>query len=817
MLRTIKHIFGVALLLLAGVQTMRGFALAGPGPTGGTGGDSWETPVIGYALGGDIVTPKNIGEEYRRNTPVIYYVYDESFAAISGGYFGSNGEAAVDSAIATFNAVTNVDSYSANLMEEPFTTEHMNYQAQGLGVTDLKSEVMGLLAEQMGLTQPERYSWTLHDRYLPTGGKCPFDELYLVVQRNFDPVISGLTQIQYSDYVNNTLYTYMIDEFCTGPNPLAITEPFSTDPFVLNYTSVASLGVGLGVDNFQIITNFGGNAELINAVWTATQVGGYYTGLTRDDVGGLRYLLSTNNIQYEDPAPGALMWSVSTNATQQLFPNTLGTTNTFATTNGGFYYYDGQEGYGDLTAFLEAATTNSPATLELLYPGVIVSSYSNTFIYGSNATVVSYLTNVPGGVYGEPILVTATNYTTVPLEIYYDTFANVFTNHYYKSSTTYLQTTTVGPIKGGSYYANTTTNISTQTITSTNFPAGDFYVLSMFNTNACALDIIKPFYTNTVAFTNIIPAVTNTTTVTVTSNTVSATVVLSQAVVTYFTNYIYIINPVTCATVTNATSWYQGVGRVQFVRVPDQYFDSLSDTILPQYWFTNYYDMVAYTNNSFVTRHFERVVVTPDIIFSAADQASPNVAQIGAEFGSRNLNFDTANVLPGLAGPGTIVSPSIITLDKVGDVFGNGSLAVNNLSTNDFLSQATQFGLLAWASFDGTTNAPVVYPNGTSIANIENQLIISFSPTPAAGLPNAVTNTAYSVNFTATGATWPYSWSLAPGSLLPSGLSFTQVSAAGVLSGTPAAGSAGTYDFEIQLTDAANRVVVYSYTLTINN
>ena len=103
---------------------------------------------------------------------------------------------------------------------------------------------------------------------------------YLVVQRNFDIMPSPLNQIQYSSYINGTLYTYIIAGVLhrTSP-PGGITVPFSPDPFADTYTAVAGLGDGL-------------------------YLGGFYTGLTRDDVAGLRYLLTTNNVNWETPAAG---------------------------------------------------------------------------------------------------------------------------------------------------------------------------------------------------------------------------------------------------------------------------------------------------------------------------------------------------------------------------------------------------------------------------------------------------------------------------------------------------------------------------------
>ena len=138
-------------------------------PLPATFGDTWQTLVLYYGFG-DVGGPKNIGEEYRRNTPVIYYAYDANFL----DFFGSNGVSAVDSAFAILNSLTNVDSYSPDLSEFPLNSQSINYAAQSAGLVDLKSYAMAILMEQLGLAQPERFVWTLHDRYLPPGGpSCP--------------------------------------------------------------------------------------------------------------------------------------------------------------------------------------------------------------------------------------------------------------------------------------------------------------------------------------------------------------------------------------------------------------------------------------------------------------------------------------------------------------------------------------------------------------------------------------------------------------------------------------------------------------------
>ena len=112
-----------------------------------------------------------------------------------------------------------------------------------------------------------------------------------------------------------------------------------------------------------------------------------------------------------------------------------------------------------------------------------------------------------------------------------------------------------------------------------------------------------------------------------------------------------------------------------------------------------------------------------------------------------------------------------------------------------------------WSSFDGTTNAPVVYPDGTSIDNLENEVLIQVTPT---SVSNGTKGVAYpATTFMATGGAFtpPFTWS-ATG--LPSGLS---VSSTGTLSGTPT--QSGTFDFILQLTDSLARSVQFNYTITI--
>ena len=141
------------------------------------------------------------------------------------------------------------------------------------------------------------------------------------------------------------------------------------------------------------------------------------------------------------------------------------------------------------------------------------------------------------------------------------------------------------------------------------------------------------------------------------------------------------------------------------------------------------------------------------------------------------------------------------------------------LTPTPFLGQHGSIPALAWASFDASTNAPEVYPNGTSIQNLQNQLAVNLSPTSA---PNGNVGSSYSVQFNASGGGFvpPFSWSATPSPItgglyygLPPGLS---ISSNGAITGVPT--SAGTYDFVLTLQDSSTpaNVVTWTMSITIN-
>ena len=274
-------ILGVCCLFLLSAPRAKAFALLGPF-------EPWMTTTNGfgppnttfYDLSGDIGGPMDISNEYRLNIPVVTYGFDKSFL----DYFGTNGVAAVENAIQTLNDLP--PASTVVLSNYPTQSEQINYVAQAENLYDLKSMTLALLLEQMGLAQPTRNVYVLR-QFDPTvmyPGSPYLNSLSWgpggaisnqIVLRNFDP-----ETFEPSTYVNDQLYTGFLYISLWPDSTLDYAIPLSipTDPIVN----------GLTVADWICEAN----------------AGAFYNGLTRDDVGGLRYLFSTNNINFETLLPG---------------------------------------------------------------------------------------------------------------------------------------------------------------------------------------------------------------------------------------------------------------------------------------------------------------------------------------------------------------------------------------------------------------------------------------------------------------------------------------------------------------------------------
>ncbi len=245
--------------LLAGLagfqQPARSFSLVGEIP-------AWFTDQVGlFPNGADIYGPVNLGEEYRWNIPALHYAFDESFL----NYFGQRGVEEVEKAIQIINDLPPVSEI--NLANYPLHSQRVNRRAADLFLYDMKSYALKAILEQLGLGSPSRF--VFQSRIRAPESEPPITN-YMIVLRNFDPETWVPTP-----YINGQLWTYN-DIYDNQDSPSVksstITEP--VDPLILAEPA-ASLVSGLGFSVFGY--------------------GSYFTGLTRDDVGGLRYIYRPEN------------------------------------------------------------------------------------------------------------------------------------------------------------------------------------------------------------------------------------------------------------------------------------------------------------------------------------------------------------------------------------------------------------------------------------------------------------------------------------------------------------------------------------------
>jgi len=263
---TIKLFVVIAALGLLSAVAVKGFSLLGPSAAENNPAKDWQVPRIGYGIDGDIGGPMNLGEGYRLNVPVVTYAYDSSFL----NYFGTNGIAAIETVIKYMNdlppmsSITNdgVNFYIRGL-PVPMDPKFVNFEAESLGLWDIKAVAWQHLLEEMGLAESERWVWALHSRVVVPGPGTNFS----IFKLNFDPITRATTS-----FVNGTRYSYQILDGQT----ISDAVEFILDPLERGYTSVSG--------DFAL-------------------TGEFFTGLSHDDIGGLKWLYSTNNLAVETLLP----------------------------------------------------------------------------------------------------------------------------------------------------------------------------------------------------------------------------------------------------------------------------------------------------------------------------------------------------------------------------------------------------------------------------------------------------------------------------------------------------------------------------------
>jgi hypothetical protein len=165
-----------------------------------------------------------------------------------------------------------------------------------------------------------------------------------------------------------------------------------------------------------------------------------------------------------------------------------------------------------------------------------------------------------------------------------------------------------------------------------------------------------------------------------------------------------------------------GVGKINYTRL--EYDSVLGGFFNP---ITNTYNESVIIGGRSVAQGIQRVLQVPDILFDGADLQGGDTTDGVFTAGYVNIAWDNNDAINGLAGndgPGTVSASSgggagfIVTLNTVGPIWGN--TWPSRLSEDGAFQPNTY---LLWGSFDGSTNAPVVYPVGSSIEAVEARVL----------------------------------------------------------------------------------------------
>jgi hypothetical protein len=257
----------IVLLCVFIARQSSGFSLLGPFAP-------WMTPDVGFIHdeAWDVGGPRNLGDEFRWNVPVLTYGFDDNFK----NFFGQPGIDAVEKAVAMLNGIppaSQIDLSTARLVGK-----RIHPTAQAMEVLDLKSFALVFLLEQMGLANPARFVWNTTTTNIPvklTEETGPHD---FIIQRNFDP--ENRTP---SSLVNGVRLTYFVNEF--GP-----------PQFLPQGNRIA---VEIAIDQANGSADSAVASALPDMLVLGFRAGEYFTILTRDDLGAIKYLLNTNNINTE--------------------------------------------------------------------------------------------------------------------------------------------------------------------------------------------------------------------------------------------------------------------------------------------------------------------------------------------------------------------------------------------------------------------------------------------------------------------------------------------------------------------------------------
>ena len=672
-------VFGI---LLVGVAGVRAFTLAN---------------------GNNRMTVNNLGEEYRWNSPIVTYSYDESFL----NYFGSNGVVAVEKAMTILNNIPAASAIKTtyppassdeeNLWNYPTRPDRFHARAYNNRILDIKSYALAELFGFMGLGNPENSAYQV--------------EFGVVALRNWDPVTYGPTK-----YVNGSLLSWVVMGGNALPFPIDVTKPVRT----LAGTS----------DNR--------NPRLAE--------GKYLVAPTRDDIGGYKYLYRKDNFNVEGLPPST--WQVVTNEPNLTNP---------AIFSIDLRWFCKESRTNTPAAFKQFVLTNQwwnlPYT-NLNIPPLLVIKTNVNWEMGWTTNVTPYLTNFPWTPVGQPdTLVYLTNKYRTFKPSYDYIFGNVITNIHVpaaESEVLYRSWEVVpnAPLWSVVGSVPTTTNYTT-TVLDDDCPHGEIIILP--TTDVIGYHFTDMHFEQVNTLTNLL---------TDTNNLANPGGALpgqggglgaGGAVIANFvgvmedevwqsTNHAYLAHPIVLQTDALLMG---GIDKINYVRMqgdslvttnysisrfldeykfPDlekQTFTyvipnsavGLANAALPSYE----YDMDYVTNGVRKTGKFIKFFTRPDIMFTAINTV-PNVASTNTPPSVVNNNSINGLQTLGLSGPG-VIHPSAnmnIVFNKIGIHW--------NLDPLWFYNEENQSPGWVWGHFDGSMNEPMLFPSSQTIQDLEREI-----------------------------------------------------------------------------------------------
>ena len=173
--------------------------------------------------------------------------------------------------------------------------------------------------------------------------------------------------------------------------------------------------------------------------------------------------------------------------------------------------------------------------------------------------------------------------------------------------------------------------------------------------------------------------------------------------------------------ISNFSGVLGGVEKVTFVQV---HFDPLLGTNFAPITY-NYTLPWINSNGALYQLAIARKITTPDVLFTAANLNPTAVPLYDPPLTRTGTFLTNAYTSPGTGVTGSTIDPQmLVVLNNVGALYYNQSPYFMDYTNN------SGYPFFIWGSFDGTTNAPIVYPTGTSIQYLIQQILEGGSQVP---------------------------------------------------------------------------------------